>query len=216
MSALFWVDPLAIPFNLGTVTGITQGDQTRAEAMTNPDLSGDMLVVGANIDTRHALSWEGSDSLWTVTDLTTVIINQCAGIEDLNPIEAHDVNDDGWIVALADDNVGLPGIQPRAILLVPAETCDVCCFADLDCSGNVSTADLLDLFANWGPCVGCAADLDCDGDVGTSDLIQLLGSWGTCDISPPETIPESIEDCVNRYFPDHTEALIACIEAMGE
>ena len=54
------------------------------------------------------------------------------------------------------------------------------CPWDLDGSGNVGAADLLDLLFNWGPCPGCAADFDGDDIVGASDLLAMLFNWGPC------------------------------------
>ena len=48
---------------------------------------------------------------------------------------------------------------------------------DLNGDGSVNTADLLILFANWGPCAECSADLDNDGFVGTSDLLIHFSKW---------------------------------------
>ncbi|MEE8156188.1 MAG: FG-GAP repeat protein, partial [Phycisphaerales bacterium] len=42
------------------------------------------------------------------------------------------------------------------------------CPWDLDGSGSVGAADLLDLLFNWGPCPGCAADFNGDDIVGAS------------------------------------------------
>ncbi len=60
--------------------------------------------------------------------------------------------------------------------LCPAPTCPW----DLDDSGTVGAADLLDLLFNWGPCPGCAADFDDDDIVGASDLLAMLFNWGPC------------------------------------
>ncbi|MHC4428333.1 MAG: hypothetical protein ACYS0D_06985 [Planctomycetota bacterium] len=49
---------------------------------------------------------------------------------------------------------------------------------DFNEDGTVSTADLLQLIAAWGPCQGCPEDLDGDGEVATSDLLILIGNWG--------------------------------------
>ena len=53
---------------------------------------------------------------------------------------------------------------------------------DIDGDGDVDTADLLTLLANWGDCPEppepCPGDLDGDGDVDTTDLLTLLANWG--------------------------------------
>jgi hypothetical protein len=53
---------------------------------------------------------------------------------------------------------------------------------DVDCDGDVDTADLLALLGAWGDCPHppsmCPADLDGDGVVNTADLLILLGNWG--------------------------------------
>ncbi|MDY7107606.1 MAG: C25 family cysteine peptidase [Planctomycetota bacterium] len=49
---------------------------------------------------------------------------------------------------------------------------------DLDGDGDVDTADLLALLADWG-CIGnCPGDVDGDGDTDTADLLMLLANWG--------------------------------------
>ncbi|MDY7109337.1 MAG: hypothetical protein SYC29_11945 [Planctomycetota bacterium] len=50
---------------------------------------------------------------------------------------------------------------------------------DLDGDGDVDTADLLLLLADWG-CAGddCLGDVDGDVDVDTADLLLLLANWG--------------------------------------
>jgi glucose/arabinose dehydrogenase len=54
------------------------------------------------------------------------------------------------------------------------------CPWDLDGSGSVGTADLLDLLSAWGPNAGHPADFDGDGNVATADLLKLLSMWGPC------------------------------------
>ncbi|MHC4427758.1 MAG: trypsin-like serine peptidase, partial [Planctomycetota bacterium] len=54
------------------------------------------------------------------------------------------------------------------------------CPWDLDGSGSVGTADLLDLLSQWGTDPGGPPDFDGDGNVGTSDLLELLSNWGEC------------------------------------
>ena len=43
----------------------------------------------------------------------------------------------------------------------------------------------------------------------------LLLAWGTCLANPPGEIPQTVEDCYNKFYPDDLDALIACIEAVG-
>ena len=95
------------------------------------------------------------------------------------------------------------------------------CLADLDSSGEVGTSDLLILFANWGPCSGCDADLDCDGDIDTTDLLLLFSAWGPCGAGSTSSqggIPQSVNDCINRYLYGYYDliALEACLEAVQE
>lgn len=62
-------------------------------------------------------------------------------------------------------------------LPIPGEAA---CQEDLDQSGSVGFADLVQLLSAWGPCPGCAEDFNGDDVVGFSDLIQLLSAWGPC------------------------------------
>ena len=42
---------------------------------------------------------------------------------------------------------------------------------------------------------------------------MLLANWGAC---INEAIPlENAQDCMDKFYPDDLEALIACIEAFG-
>ena len=170
---------------------------------------GDMIVVGSNETTDHALRWEGSGTDWTVVDLNDKIVNQCGGAASVLVSLAHDVNADGWIVGY-----GVIDGDAHALILIPDQSCTVCCFADLDCDGDVGASDLLDLIAAWGSCLGCAADLTCDGVVGAEDLLNLLAVWGECQMEAPTEIPRTVEDCYNKFYPDDMTALIACIEAI--
>lgn len=64
------------------------------------------------------------------------------------------------------------------------------CYADIDASGTVGTADLLAVIAAWGACptppTACPTDvgpLPCpDGTVGTADLLAVIGTWGPCPV----------------------------------
>jgi len=54
------------------------------------------------------------------------------------------------------------------------------CVADIDGSGNVDIADLLEVIANWGLCIGCPADTNQDDVVDVTDLLLIVGAWGPC------------------------------------
>jgi hypothetical protein len=66
----------------------------------------------------------------------------------------------------------------------PLTVCDgdcVDCPADIDGSGTVDTADLVDLLAAWGKCPDCPEDIDGNGTVDVADLVELLAAWGSCE-----------------------------------
>ena len=92
------------------------------------------------------------------------------------------------------------------------------CPWDLDGDGNVGVSDFLALLGAWGTCpdppVECPADFDGDGSVGVSDLLALLANWGPC---VNEAIPlRNAQDCIDKFYPDEMDALIACIEAVSQ
>jgi len=60
-----------------------------------------------------------------------------------------------------------------------ARDLEIACPQDLDGTGDVGVADLLDLLGAWGT-DDDDADLNDDGTVGVADLLNLLGAWGPC------------------------------------
>ena len=57
------------------------------------------------------------------------------------------------------------------------------CTADFNGDGYVNVIDMLDLFANWGPCppgTSCPWDLNGDDVVDIHDFLELFFSWGIC------------------------------------
>jgi len=54
------------------------------------------------------------------------------------------------------------------------------CPADVNDSGAVDFADILELIGNWGPCEECAADINNDGVVNFADILAVIGAWGSC------------------------------------
>ncbi|MHC4428797.1 MAG: right-handed parallel beta-helix repeat-containing protein [Planctomycetota bacterium] len=69
-----------------------------------------------------------------------------------------------------------PVVDMGAYEFQPAAPCPW----DLDGSGHVATADLLDLLDQWGTNPVGPPDFDGDMNVGTSDLLALLSNWGPC------------------------------------
>jgi hypothetical protein len=71
------------------------------------------------------------------------------------------------------------GIAQPARLELDVRTGPACAFADLNCDGAVSGADLGLLLGAWGTDgTPAGADLNDDGTVSGSDLGLLLGAWG--------------------------------------
>lgn len=54
------------------------------------------------------------------------------------------------------------------------------CYADIDGSGTVDVADLLEVIANWGYCLKCPADTNQDDEIDVTDLLAVVGAWGVC------------------------------------
>ncbi len=73
----------------------------------------------------------------------------------------------------------IPGTEPSASLPWPVPASPPCPW-DIDGSGGVDIADLLQLLSGWGPNPGHPADFDGDGDVDVADLLDLLSHWGSC------------------------------------
>ncbi|NNM26859.1 MAG: hypothetical protein HKO59_12890 [Phycisphaerales bacterium] len=192
--ARHWSSLTASFFNLGSVMPAGQDDDRSWEAISNHALP---KVVGWNEDDDRALLWESQSSPqppWIVTDLNDAIPDCWDGEIELQ--QAHDINGFEWIVAYGDGDVGTPGVQPHAFVLIPLNGCSD---ADFDGDGVVGFLDLVTLLAAWGPCTGCAPDIDEDGEVVFLDLLFLLSRWGLCPTggnSPvgPPTFEEELAD----------------------
>lgn len=145
--------------------------ESRAEALTDPDESGNPVIVGANTTAQKALVWRKEGASWTVTVLNTQI-NAVTCDWDLRL--ARDINDDGWIAGLGIHN----GVQ-RAFLLTPLGDCP----ADTDGNGAVDVTDLLAVLGHFGACpvgVVCVWDVNADCTVDNLDILALLGAYGPC------------------------------------
>ena len=96
-----------------------------------------------------------------------------SGVHDLG---IFDIDGDCWL----DIVIGRCGGITVWINQNPGNACVGQCTGDINGDETVDTADLLDLFADWGHSPGSAADFDGDGAVGTQDLLILFANWGPC------------------------------------
>ena len=96
----------------------------------------------------------------------------------------------------------------RPLLYSEGPGCLSGCFADLDDSDQVDSADLGLLISAWGGCSDdpknpCCADLDGSGSVDAADLGLMIGAWGGCPVDPCEDVdcndgdPCTTDTCVD-------------------
>lgn len=142
---------------------------SRAFAINNS-----LQAVGVDVESGHAVFWEFISG-WSGLDLNdsaSGVIAECSD-EEWEIIEAHDINDSGWIVALGVNESN----ELHALLLTPFPACPV----DIIPTGCVNTDDLIAVVSQWGACVTgaiCTADTDANCAVNTDDLIAVIGAWG--------------------------------------
>jgi hypothetical protein len=180
--ALYWADADSAPTPLDNwMPPDQEEDFSRAEAIT-PNAA-PPEVVGWNESKSLALLWRPAAAPdWEVVLLDDEI-GSCTGA--LSVRFAHDINDAGWIVCLADyDPDGGPDYH--AVLLTPVETCrwDIAGENQGPPDGTVGVNDFLEILAQWGPCPPaqfCTADYDCSGDVGVTDFLEFLAHFGPCE-----------------------------------
>jgi hypothetical protein len=102
-------------------------------------------------------------------------------------------------------NTGMPDLDMGAYEFCPY---------DLNGDGDVAINDLLILLGAWGPNPGHPADFDGDGMVDIDDLLDLLANWGGCNPSEPVSVPQSVEDCIERFGYEDPLVLEHCICAV--
>ena len=107
-------------------------------------------------------------------DLKQYLVDRGVDLEGWTLMFANNMTRDGSVIT--GTGVGPTGVRAWIARVDEGPACP----ADIDGSGDVGFADLLELLTNWGPCVGCPQDLDGNDDVGFSDLLIVLTSWGPC------------------------------------
>jgi hypothetical protein len=231
VTATYWSGDNADPFDLGELFSETQG--TRAMAMNNValrqvvgywggqppeagenDPEGERLIGNAGLMWEQCTGGEGCIDGWKVTVLDQAIKPDSQWLI----FEAHDINDNTWIIVLAR-NPNIEPQRPTATLLTPfnAEPFGVCPY-DIDDSGAVGVDDMLAVIMGWGPCTPglfCLPDVDGDFIVNVDDLLEVITHWNTaCDGASDDTLPETIQDCVEmceQQFPDHGSEYADCL-----
>jgi hypothetical protein len=172
--ATFWEYPSdTSPVNLGsTMPSGQSGDESRAYAINNLT---NAQVVGTNLTTSTGTLWE-RDGSWSAIDLNTEI--PCCR-QNLIIRQAHDINDNGWIVAWAEYDPPSGPDEQWAVLLSPYT-----CPEDIDFDGDVDVNDLNLVYFSNGSCTGpdgYNGDVDNDCDVDNDDFAQIIASYGDCE-----------------------------------
>jgi hypothetical protein len=148
---------------------LAPSDSTRATALNK-----DLLVVGLNSDAVRGLVWATPHNCFRLDDL--VVFSTAPAVASIR--EAHDINDNGWIVGTAFITIDpqLPSVGYDAgVVLIPPNPCP----GDVDWDGDVDATDLaLVQTAPGGPCAelwdACLEDVDGDGVVDGDDVIFVL------------------------------------------
>ncbi len=140
--------------NLGTLPGFPRS--------AGLHINDDKIVVGRVWGNgQSGIIWKDG----VIIDLNDLISSDL----DIHIETANAINNAGQITGTASGPFGI-----AAVLLTPIDSP----LGDLDADCQITTADLLILLGEWGPCKGCPADLDGNGIVSTSDLLILLSNWG--------------------------------------
>jgi len=166
---VYW-DASGLQTSLNT-SPLTSSSQTQANAITDEDASGGLIIVGQDDFNSRGVIWFRASSGVGFTAIRS--IDMCVRTAGWTLRAFNDINANGWIVGTADEvSTG----NHRAVLLIP----DLC---PEDCNGDrvIDASDLAMVLAGWGACSGCCfADTDNSGTVDAADLANVLGAWGDC------------------------------------
>ena len=175
--ATYWVG--------STDTQIAPSGSSTVDTLSPPQ------IVGTNVDAGHAALLEFISSNWVMTDLDDEI-GTCSPAWTL--LQAHDINDSGWIICVGSRLVDSV-TKYHALLLIPYNPCPG------DVTGNtcVDTDDLLAVINGWGSCEQgeiCWGDLTGNCVVDVDDLLLVNNNW--CDEEDEGTCED--ECCVGCSF----------------
>jgi uncharacterized membrane protein len=163
-------------------------DTSRAYALNS---LADPQVVGANEVTETAILWEYA-SEWSSLDLSdsgspNFAIAACVDT-DWGITEAHDINDNGWIVAFGETN-GASGLETHVVLLTP-EPCPL----DVNGDGFITEDDAAAIASmivlydpperDCFPATICDWDVDFDCVIDEDDHAAVLAFIGGCQVEP--------------------------------
>jgi hypothetical protein len=182
--------------NLHSIAGFAILQESRAEAISDPNIRLYIRVVGANMSENRAWVWERNPSgAWcarAILDNTpaaddvslSCVWDEATGscVSDVFIERAHDVNVAGHIIAYGRRASDLT--QYRAYYLTGRS--DIHNFVSSSGVGikadtRVDGADQGQVLAHWGACPGgpgsCPEDLNEDGVIDGADLGILLSDW---------------------------------------
>ncbi|MHC5113174.1 MAG: M28 family metallopeptidase [Planctomycetota bacterium] len=129
----------------------------------------DSAMLGPIDASDHApFEWQGFPACLIIEDWGNPYYHT-----DYDHVDMPDYLDYEYAVSVCRSVAGW--LVDSAVRLVPA------CPPDLDGSGDVGFADILEIIGAWGTCGDvCPADLDGSGDVGFGDVLEVVGAWGPC------------------------------------
>ena len=147
-------------------------------------ISGNTAVIGAHRDGENGID-SGSVYIFDIsnpaipTQIAKILPNDGTAGDRFGTSVA--ISESSAIVGASGDDDACPAepfCNSGSAYIFDASTSPGSCPWDLDKSGDVSTTDLLELFAQWG--TDGSADFDGSGAVGTIDLLILFANWGPC------------------------------------
>jgi hypothetical protein len=161
--------------------GLPPEDVSFAEAMNESRGVVGWWVQEEGFGDRIALLWQSDGgTTWSSTDLNGGISAAC----NFRLLEAHDINEEGWIVGAGDQDPSPGDEEIRAFLLIPFE--DIPCPEDVNRDGVVDQTDLSLVInaSNQAPVCEpgriCWEDVNGDCHVTNADVKLVMRAFGPC------------------------------------